>query len=247
LQEYSPQFPRPQKAMILAAGLGVRMRPLTDKCPKPLIPVAGKALLSYALEGLVAAGINNVVINMHYLADQVEKFVGSYYDHRLSFSLSDERQALLDSGGGVKKALPLLGDEAFFILNSDMIWRDGSRPMIQQMQAFWQDDKMDVLLLLIPRAAAFGYDGPGDYNLGPNADLTHRGEADQADYVFGGVSIMKPGCFDDVTEETFSLRQIFDKAAAQGRLFGVIHDGEWYHVGTEEAVIRLEELFGEGD
>ncbi|MBL4612694.1 MAG: phosphotransferase [Emcibacter sp.] len=240
---FVPKFFMPRSAMILAAGLGNRMRPLSDNCPKPLITVAGKELLSYSLDGLCAAGVRDVVINIHYLADQMEDFIRHYYDHRLTLIPSDERAQLMDSGGGVKKALPSLDAESFLVLNSDMIWQDGARPMLHRMQAFWQDADMDILMLLVPRDGAFGFDGVGDYHRDDAGRLTARGKDSAADYIYGGIIIMKAACFDGVTETAFSLRQQFNRAEAEGRLFGVIHDGEWYHVGTPDARDKLEDKF----
>ncbi len=242
-QNFSPKPFMPQNAMILAAGLGKRMRPLSDDCPKPLITVAGKELLSYSLDGLCAAGVRDVVINMHYLADQMEQFVKQHHDHRMMLTLSDEREQLLNSGGGVKNALEKLGNSPFLILNSDMIWRDGSCQMLHRMAAFWQDDRMDIMMLLVPRHKAFGYDAAGDYHRDDQGRLTARGKDSTADYVYSGIMIMKPECFEGSQEGAFSLRQQFDNAEKQGRLFGIIHDGEWYHVGTPESRDKLEEIF----
>jgi len=229
-----PRPLKPEKAMILAAGLGTRMRPLTADCPKPLIRVAGKELLSWSLDGLCAAGVRDVVINVHYRADQMADFVKNYYDPRLQLTLSDERAGLLDSGGGVKKALGHFGDEPFFILNSDMIWRDGPRQMLQRMQALWQSENMDILMLLVPKDKATGYDGAGDYDRASDGRLTARGQAPEAGYVYGGILIIRPKCFRNTPDGPFSLRRQFDAAEKSGRLSGIIHDGEWYHVGTPE-------------
>ena len=237
---FSPKSFMPQKAMILAAGLGRRMRPLTSHCPKPLITIAGKELISYSLEGLCNAGVREVVVNIHYLAEQMEYFVSHYHDHRLTIILSDERAQLLDSGGGVKKALKYLGDEPFLVLNSDMIWRDGPQQMLHRMQAFWQAEHMDILMLLVPRDRAFGYSAAGDYHRDDAGRLTARGQDSQADFIYGGILIMKPQCFADSPDSIFSLRRQFDRAEKQGRLSGIIHDGEWYHVGTAESRGKLE-------
>ncbi len=242
-KKFTPIECLPRKAMILAAGLGKRMRPLSENCPKPLVTVAGKELLSYSLDGLCAAGIKDVIINIHYLADQMEDYVTSYYDHRLTLKLSDERAQLMDSGGGVNKALSLLGDEAFFVLNSDMIWRDGPQQMLHRMQAFWQADDMDILMLLINKPEANGYDAAGDYCRNQAGQLTARGSDATADFVYGGIMIMKPSCFDGVPEGPFSLRQQFDQAEQAGRLYGLVHDGDWYHVGTPEMRDHLEGFF----
>ncbi|WP_339861909.1 phosphotransferase [Paremcibacter congregatus] len=243
----APEEFLPRKAMILSAGLGARMRPLTQTCPKPLVTVANKPLLGYSLEGLVAAGVRDVVLNCHYLADQIEEYATDYYDHRLTLTLSDERAELMDSGGGVKQALPLLGRQPFYVLNSDMIWRDGPerQAMLHRLQAFWHAEDMDILLLLVEKDRAYGYDGAGDYHLGPRGRLTHRGNDVTADHVYGGVLIMKPDCFADTPDTPFSLRLLFDRAAAAGRLYGVVHEGDWYHVGTAAAKREMDEILGD--
>ncbi len=246
-QAFVPKTFMPDRAMILAAGLGKRMRPLSDHCPKPLIRVAGKELLSWSLAALSAAGLRNAVINAHYLADQMSHFVDNYHDHRLTLTLSDERAELLDSGGGVKHALEHLGDAPFFVLNSDMIWRDGDRQMLHRMQDFWRQDDMDILMLLIPRDRAVGYDAAGDYHLDDAGDdnmgrLTARGKADRADFVYGGIMIMKPELFKNTPDGPFSLRRLFDQAERQGRLSGMVHDGEWYHVGTPQMRDKVEDI-----
>ncbi|PCI31841.1 MAG: hypothetical protein COB54_08945 [Alphaproteobacteria bacterium] len=245
---FTPLPSLPGTAMILAAGLGQRMRPLTATCPKPLITVAGKELLSYSLEGLCAAGVRDVVINSHYLADQMEQFVDRYRDPRLSLTLSPEPDQLLDSGGGVKNALNYLGDAPFFVLNSDMIWRDGAGgQMLQRLRAFWQPDHMDILMLLVPRDTAVGYDGPGNYNRDDRGRLTIRGQMAQADYVYGGILIMKPDCFIGSPCGAFSLRDQFAAAEQAGRLSGLVHDGAWYHVGTPEVRDAVEDTFKRED
>jgi MurNAc alpha-1-phosphate uridylyltransferase len=171
------------------------------------------------------------------------EYTRSYYDHRLNITLSNEREALMDSGGGVKKALPYLGDGAFLLLNSDMIWRDGPRPMLHRMQAAWQPDDMDILMLLIPRAGAFGFDGAGDYHRADDGRLRARGANSNADYIYGGIMMMTDKSFDDTPNGPFSLRMQFDRAEKKGRLYGIIHDGGWYHVGTPDARDALEEIF----
>ena len=246
-QPFNPKPILPGTAMILAAGMGHRMRPLTADCPKPLITVAGKKLLSYSLEGLCAAGVRDVVINSHYLADQMEQFVDHHHDPRLSLTLSPEKDQLLDSGGGVKHALKHLGTEPFFVLNSDMIWGEGkSGQMLHRMRAFWQPQDMDILMLLVRREDAFGYDEPGNYNRDDRGRLTIRGQAAQADYVYGGILIMKPECFKEAPSEAFSLRDQFSVAEKAGRLSGLIHDGDWYHVGTPEIRAAVEDIFSRG-
>jgi len=237
-----PKAVFPGKAMILAAGLGRRMMPLSKTCPKPLIPVAGKAILSHTLDRLVDAGVCDVVMNMHYLAEQMEEFVQGHYDKRVKFRLSDEKEKLLDSGGGVKKALPLLGDEVFYVLNSDMIWQDLSERALHKLAAGWCEDKMDILMLMVPTEKAVGYEGQGDFHLAEDGRLSPRGNDAAADHMYGGILIMKAEIFQDSPDEEFSLRLLFQKAVQRGRLYGMLHEGGWYHVGTPDARDEIEEL-----
>lgn len=237
----NPQILGPDHAMILAAGLGKRMKPLTDNIPKPLIKIAGKTLLAHSLDALAAAGIKNAVVNKHHFAEQIDQFIAKRKDWRPKVTLSDESDELLDSGGGVKKALPLLGKNPFFILNSDMLWTNHNQDALLRLATAWRDD-MDILMLLIKRHEAFGHDGPGDFHMGQDGRLTLRGDDPNSDYFYGGVLIMRPECFDGIEEKIFSLRKIFRNSAAKGRLFGLTHDGSWYHVGTPESVKRTEQL-----
>lgn len=241
--EPKPLFPA--QAMILAAGLGRRMMPLTAQCPKPLITVKDKPILARTLDNLVDAGVLDVVINTHYLADQMEDFITGHYDKRIKFSLSDERDELLDSGGGVKKALPHLGDDAFYVLNSDMIWQDRSEGALHTLSGGWQEDAMDMLLLLVPTQKAVGYEGVGDFHLAADGRLTPRGNDAQADHMYGGIMILKADCFKDSPEGPFSLRLLFQKSVQQGRLYGMVFEGDWYHVGTPEARDEIEKLISQ--
>ncbi len=221
----------PNHAMILAAGLGTRMKPLTDNTPKPLLKVAGKAMLDHTLDALAAAGVANAVINKHHHADQIDAFVDNRKDWRPNIILSNECDELLDSGGGVKKALPMLGGEPFYILNSDMIWTDNGQLALSRLATFWRDD-MDILMLLIKRDEARGHDGVGDFHLNENGSLRWRGDDAFSDYHYGGVLIIRPECFENTPDGPFTLRKIFRKSQKEGRLFGLPHDGVWYHVGT---------------
>ena len=240
------------RAMILAAGLGTRMRPLTEKTPKPLLKVAGKTMLDRILDGLAAAGIRTAVVNMHHLADQVEAAVKARPDHRPKVILSDERDRLMDSGGGVMKALPYFGNRSFYVLNSDLVWQESEAPgresMLHRLATNWRPEDMDILMLLMPTDGAHGYDGAGDYHRDGEGRLTPRRlspdpEAPAA-YMYAGVLTMKPVLFEGLANEPFSLREIFDKASETGRLFGIIHDGEWYHVGTPEALEDCNKALG---
>lgn len=228
----------PDAAMILAAGLGLRMRPLTDTKPKPLVPVAGKPLLSYCLEPLAKAGMTKIVINAHYLADQMKDYV--LKNTTLPLVLSDESDQLLDSGGGVKKALLQLGQEPFYLLNADSFWIDGPRSNLQRIADAWDAERMDILLLVASGAQVTGYSGPGDFVMDAAGRLTRRPERMVAPFVYTGVGIMKPELFADTPDGPFSLNLLFNRAIERERLFGLRLDGEWLHVGTPDAIDAAE-------
>lgn len=227
-----------RRAMILAAGLGTRMRPLTDSRPKPLVEVSGKALIDYNLDRLEAAGIRQVVVNVHYLADQLEQHVR----RRANFdiAISDERQAILNSGGGVKKALNLLGHQPFFSLNADTIWMDGPASNLRRMQEVFDPTQMDILLLLAATTTTIGWDNRGDFAMGQDGRIRWPKPGEVAPFAYCGVAILKPALFEG-TPEVFSLVKLFREAAEKGRLFGLRLDGVFMHVGTPEAVIEAEQ------
>jgi MurNAc alpha-1-phosphate uridylyltransferase len=230
--------PRPfSRAMLLAAGLGTRMRPLTLTRPKPLIEVAGRTLLDHVLDRLVEAGVETVVVNVHHLADQMEAHLAARSRPRLI--VSDERAGLLDSGGGVKKALPILGTAPFVICNADSFWIEGPRPNIASLIEAWDPLAMDVLMLLAPTATSVGFEGKGDYRLDAQGRLARRGEREVAPFVYAGVLLIKPELFAG-TPEVFSLNRLFDGAEAAGRLHGRRLDGVWLHVGTPLAIEEAE-------
>ena len=228
----------PSHAMLLAAGLGTRMRPLTDDRPKPLVQVAGRALLDHVLDTLEQAGVGTVVVNVHYCAGMMEAHLAARKSPKII--LSDERSGLLDSGGGVKKALPHLGDEPFFILNADSIWREGAQPNLARLAAAFDPNRMDALLLLAPTADSLGYSGRGDFRRDDDGRLSRRaGEA--VPYVYTGAAILSPDAFQGFDDEIFSLNRLFDRAIAAQRLYGLPIEGLWMHIGTPEAVIEAEE------
>ncbi len=232
-----PQTPR--NAMVLAAGFGQRMRPLTDTIPKPLVKVAGKALIDHVLDRLAAANVERAVVNVHYLADLIERHVAARA--RPSIAISDERRELLDTGGGVVKALPLLGDAPFFHINSDTIWIDGVRPNLTRLAEAFDPAAMDALLLLAPSAGSIGYDGRGDFNMAPDGRLRVRPERDVAPFVYAGAAILSPRLFDDAPVGAFSLTRLFANAIEAGRLHGLRLEGLWMHVGTPEAIVTAED------
>ena len=227
---------KPSRAMVLAAGLGKRMRPLTTTTPKPLIEVAGKPLLDHMLDRLADAGVEEVVVNVHYLPALIESHLGRRRAKSPRILISDERERLLETGGGVKKALRQLGGAPFLVVNTDDVWADGPRPNLTRLIEYWDMSRMDALLLLAPTATSFGYEGRGDFAMDPFGRLRRRRDREVCPFVFAGVSILNPSLFSDTPEGAFSLNLIFDKAAAQGRLFGLRLDGFWMHVGTPSAV-----------
>ena len=228
----------PQMAMVLAAGYGERMRPLTDTRPKPLVEVSGRPLLDHVLERLAQAGVASGVVNVHYLADQIEAHVAKRTAPRIV--ISDERDKLLDTGGGVVKALPLLGDAPFFLVNSDSIWLDGTRSNLQRLAAAFDPARMDALLLLAPSATSIGYAGRGDFAMAPDGRLRPRAEREVTPFVYAGAAIFSPALFRNAPQGPFSLNRLFNEAAEAERLFGLRLDGIWMHVGTPDAIALAE-------
>lgn len=221
-------------AMVLAAGLGTRMRPLTHKLPKPLVPLKGKPLIDHALDRLAAGGIKRAVVNVHHFADQIEAHVSGR--KKPAITISDERDELLDTGGGVVKALPLLGNAPFVIHNSDSVWVDGLGSNIARLIASFDPERMDSLMLLALGATSLGYDGHGDFVMDQDGALERRGERREAPFAFTGVSIAHPRLFEDAPDGRFSLNVLWNRAIDRKRLFGLRLDGVWMHVGTPQAV-----------
>ena len=232
---------RPAKAMVLAAGRGVRMRPLTDKMPKPLVRVAGQPLLDHVLDKLAGAGVTEAVVNVHYLPDQIIAHTKSRTKPRVI--ISDERDTVLGTGGAVVKALPLLGDAPFFHLNADTMWIDGVRPNLARLAEAFDPASMDILLLMAPTTSSIGYSGRGDYSMLPDGALRKRRELQVVPFVYAGAAIMSPSLFADAPRGEFSLTRMFDRANEQERLFGLRLEGVWMHVGTPEAIHAAEEAF----
>lgn len=228
----------PKRAMVLAAGRGERMRPLTDGTPKPLIEVRGRSMIDRVLDRLEAAGVAEVVINLHHLGDMVQEHLTGRKRPKVKFSVEVD---LLETGGGVTKALPLLGAAPFFVLNGDMVWLDGGTPALERLAAAWDESTMDALLLLQPTASAHGYEGIGDFFMTPEGRLRRRREREVAPYLFAGIQIFHPRLFQDVPEGSFSLNLLYDRAIESERLWGLRHDGEWFHVGTPEALEEVED------
>jgi N-acetyl-alpha-D-muramate 1-phosphate uridylyltransferase len=232
-----------RRAMILAAGLGLRMRPLTETVPKPLVELAGKPLIAYALDRLKGASVEQVVVNVHWLPEQVESWARAQAAPEIL--ISDERDELLETGGGVAKALPLLGDAPFFVLNSDSTWIEGAKPALERMREAWRPAVMDGLLLVCPTAHTVGYCGQGDFHLEPEGRLVRRAPGQVAPFVFAGCYLAAPQLFASAPEGPFSMNVLWDRALAAGRLHGLRHDGVWLHVGTPDAIAPAERAFAD--
>lgn len=238
-----PQIDAPPigTAMVLAAGLGKRMRPLTATRPKPLVEVAGKPLLDHALDRLRAAGITRAVVNVHYLADALEAHL-KRCGQDIEITVSDEREQLLETGGGLVKALPLIDSDPFLVVNSDNLWVDGPADSIRALSARWDEARMDALLLLVPLARANCHSGRGDFHMDGAGRLSRRRPGRVAPFVFTGVQIVSKRLFDGAKAEPFSLNILWDRAIAADRAFGMVHNGLWFDVGTPPAVKRTEEV-----
>jgi MurNAc alpha-1-phosphate uridylyltransferase len=225
-------------AMVLAAGLGKRMYPLTIDRPKPLVEVAGKRLIDYAFDRLRSANITRAVVNVHYLAEQVEDWARSQTVPEIV--ISDERRQLLDTGGGIQKALDHLGRAPFFVLNSDSFWLDGAIPALERLRRAWDGVRMDSLLLLSPQASAVGYEGAGDFYMDASWRLTRRQPGEKAPFIYAGCYLVAPSLFAGAPEGAFSMNLLWDAALARGRLFGLLHDGLWIHVGRPDSIAYAE-------
>ncbi|MGB0630907.1 MAG: nucleotidyltransferase family protein [Alphaproteobacteria bacterium] len=225
--------PIPAQAMVLAAGLGLRMRPLTQNVPKPLLEVGGRTMLDHALDRLQDVGVSQTVVNTHWLPEKIEDHLKDRPAPAISISREDE---LLETGGGIAKALPMLGSEAFYAANADIVWRDGTIPALLRLARAWDDDRMDALLMVTATVRATGYDGNGDFMMDSLGKLARRPERQIAPFVFTGVQILHPRLFDNAPAGPFSMNVLYDRALEAERLYGMAHDGDWYHVGTPDAI-----------
>jgi len=231
--------------MVLAAGLGKRMRPLTATRPKPLVRVAGKPLLDHVFDRLRAAGIKRAVVNVHYLADAIEAHLRSHVKD-IEILISDERSELLETGGGVRRAMPLIADDRFLIVNSDNLWLDGTIDAIQLLAAAWNEAEMDALLLVVPLARANCHGGTGDFHMDQSGRLSRRRPGRVAPFVFTGVQLVSRRLFEDAPDGHFSMNLLWDRAIAAGRLYGLVHEGLWFDVGTPPAIARTEAILAQG-
>lgn len=236
---------RIDSAMVMAAGLGKRMRPLTSTRPKPLVPVAGKALIDHSLDRIAEAGIGRVVVNVHYLADQLEAHLrrGPW---PFEVVISDERALLLETGGGLMKALPELSGDPILTVNSDNIWTDGPQRAIDALAERWDAERMDALLLVIAQARANGHGGRGDFHMSADGRLSRRRAGRVAPFVYTGIQLISRRLLDDPPPGPFSTNIFWDRAIAAGRLFGLSHGGDWFEVGTPQAIPIVEAALADG-
>lgn len=225
-----------KKAMLLAAGLGTRMGPLSAECPKPLIKVLGKPLIDYGLDHCIEYGVRQIIVNTHYLPNQICSHVSKF--KRVTTIYEKER---LETGGGVKNALSRFGQSPFFVINSDALWVDGPYPALKRLALAWDENRMDALLLLYPVVRLTSYMGHGDYHVDGTGIAQRRAELEVSPYIFAGVQILHPRLFQNTPAGAFSLNTLYDQAESEGRLYAQVHDGDWYHVGTPEE-LRLTEI-----
>jgi N-acetyl-alpha-D-muramate 1-phosphate uridylyltransferase len=232
----------PQTVMVMAAGLGKRMLPLTEDRPKPLVELAGKPLIDHCLERVAAAGITHAVVNVHYLAHMMEKHLAAH-DHGLRITISDERALLMETGGGLMTARHLIDSDPFFCVNSDNLWTDRGENAFVRLAAAWDDAEMDFLQLLIPTDKAHNHAGRGDFNLDAVGRITrHRPEQEWAPYVYTGIQLISKRALVDAPEGPFSTMLFWERAIAAGRCFGLVHDGQWFDVGSPAAIPATESV-----
>ena len=225
--------------MVFAAGLGTRMRPVTNSLPKPLVRIGGRTLLDHMLDRFAEASVSRAIVNVHHFADMIEAHVRDRVAPTIV--VSDERAKLLDQGGGIRRVLPLIGDAPFFIANTDALWVEHGAGAIAALRDAWDPARMDVLLLVATPNGAIGVDWPGDFHQQADGRLMRRRDGEQADFVYAGVGIMQASLFAPIADEVFRLAPLFFAAAERGRLFGHVLDGRWLHVGTPAAIEEAEE------
>ncbi len=228
-----------ETAMIMAAGLGKRMRPLTEMRPKPLVEVAGKAMIDHCFDKLAEAGITKAVVNVHYLADMLEAHLAAL-PYPIDIRISDERAQLMETGGGLVQAEPLIEEDNFFCINSDNLWTDGPTNSLLQLAKTWDEHQMDGLLLLVPRTSAHNYQGAGDFHLDDENRISRKLPGQQAPLIFSGIQLISKRLLRDAPTDSFSTNIFWERAIGEGRLFGVVHQGEWFEVGSPEAIAPTE-------
>lgn len=234
---------RPRRAMIMAAGLGTRMRPLTNDRPKPMVEIAGKPLIDHAIDRLVAAGVELIVVNVHYRAELLKDHLKRRKDVEIRISV--EQDELLGTGGGVVKAIANFDNQPFFIHNSDSVWIEGYGHALERMIARWAPDEMDGLLLMASMVTTIGYEGIGDFMMDAEGHLSRVPEGRVSPFAFPGVQLVHPRLFANPPKGAFSTNVMWDRAIAKGRLFGIRLDGQWMHIGTAEALTEAEAVFAD--
>jgi MurNAc alpha-1-phosphate uridylyltransferase len=235
----------PDSAMVMAAGLGKRMRPLTATKPKPLVEVAGKALIDHVFDRLRAAGVKNVVVNAHYLADSLQAHLARTADD-LNVTMSDERDLLLETGGGLVRAQSMIHSDPFYAINSDNLWVDGPADTLKLLASHWDGTTMDALLLLVPQSSAMNHGGLGDFHMDRAGRLRRRGRSRVAPFVYTGIQMVSKALLRDAPEGPFSTNVLWDRAIAEGRCFGAVHHGLWFDVGNPEAIRATEQVLANG-
>ncbi|HVO01369.1 MAG TPA: nucleotidyltransferase family protein [Candidatus Cybelea sp.] len=231
----------PKAAMVMAAGYGKRLRPLTDTVPKPMVKVLGRPMIDVALDRLVAAGVERAVVNLHHLGEVIREHLKDRADIEIVFS---EEKEILETGGGIKCALPLLGPEPFFVVNAKIIWLNGREDALHRLAKAWDPARMDALLLLHPTVTAIGYEGPGDFQMDQEGLLSRRRQGEVAPFLYSGIYICHPRLFANSPDGAFSVNLLWDRAIEAGRLHGIRHDGEWYHVSTPKHLAEVERELG---
>lgn len=231
------------RAMVMAAGLGKRMKPLTDSIPKPLVRLCDRPLIDYAIDRLIEADIATIVVNVHYLADAVEQHLADRND--IEIIISDERDHLLDTGGGAARVIGALGPGPFFVVNSDSVWLEGIGASLTRMRERWNDEEMDCLMLLASTVTSVGYEGRGDFHMDVSGRLLRRPESEVAPFVNTGAYLIHPRVFTELPDGAFSMNVLWDRAIEAERLYGIRHDGVWMHVGTPEALKQAEQLMSD--
>jgi MurNAc alpha-1-phosphate uridylyltransferase len=229
--------------MVMAAGFGTRMRPLTNNIPKPLVKVRGRALLDYVIDRLVADGVETIVINVHYMGDQIREHIAKRKD--AEFIISDETDTILDSGGGIFKALPHFKNEPFYHANADTVWVEGASHALPRLRAAWDDGQMDALMLLASTVTTVCYDGRGDFMMDPEGKLSRVPEGRISPFVWMSIEILHPRLFAGMQPGKFSINPLWDKAIAKGRLYGQRLDGVWMHIDRPDAVKESEEYLAD--
>jgi N-acetyl-alpha-D-muramate 1-phosphate uridylyltransferase len=241
----TPAVAVPEVAMLMAAGLGKRMRPLTATRPKPLVEICGRPLIDHALSHLEAAGVRKAVVNVHYLADALEAHLAKR-PGPLEIAISDERDQLLETGGGLVRAMPLIDSDPFLSVNSDNLWIDGPVDTLSLLASAWDDERMDALLLVVPLARAYCHVGPGDFHMDARGKLTRRRPRGVAPFVYIGIQMLSKRLFEgELPTGPFSTNLLWDRAIAAGRLYGTVHQGLWFDIGRPESIRRAEDMLAD--